>query len=132
MRFLCLTCKALLLAGMRVQKFSVISIAGYGLGSEMRLGKTFSINPEISGNYLYLGTWDYTNILGKLNLNLNIRLGKYVAIFGGPSFNSYYSDQPVRIIGYKPPVPPSSDFSGFEFGGRGHRWIGWNVGISFF
>ncbi len=62
---------------------------GYGLGSEMRLGKTFSINPEISANYLYLGSWDYLNLLNKFNLNLNVKLGKYVSIFGGPSINVY-------------------------------------------
>lgn len=105
---------------------------GYGLGSEMYLGKTFSVNPEISSNYLYLGTWDYLNLLNKFNLNLNIRLSKYVSIFGGPSFNVYYSQQPVSIVGYKPPMSPSSGFSDFEFGGRVNGWVGWNAGISFF
>jgi hypothetical protein len=105
---------------------------GYGLGSEMRLGKTFSINPEVSANYLYLGSWDYLNLLNKFNLNLNIRLGKYVSIFGGPSFNVYYSQQPVSIVGYKPPMPPSSGFKDFDFGGRVNGWIGWNAGINLF
>ncbi len=105
---------------------------GYGLGSEMRLGKTFSINPEISANYLYLGSWDYLNLLNKFNLNLNVKLGKYVSIFGGPSINAYHSQQPVNIIGYKPPMPPSSGFRDFDFGNRVNGWIGWNAGINFF
>lgn len=104
---------------------------GYGLGSEMRLGKTFSVNPEISGNYLYLGSWDYLNLLSKFNLNLNVKLGKYVALFGGPSFNVYYSQQPVNIIDYKPPMPPPG-FNDFNFGTGVNGWVGWNVGISFF
>ncbi len=104
---------------------------GYGLGSEMRLGKTFSINPEISCNYLYLGSWDYLNLLSKFNLNLNVKLGKYVEIFGGPSFNVYYSQQPIDINGYKPPTPPSG-FNDFNFGTGVNGWVGWNVGISFF
>jgi hypothetical protein len=104
---------------------------GYGLGSEMYLGKTFSINPEISGNYLYLGSWDYWNILSKFNLNLNIRLGKYVSIFGGPSFNVYYTDQHIPIHGYKPPLPPAG-FNDFNMGTGVNGWIGWNVGINLF
>jgi hypothetical protein len=105
---------------------------GYGLGSEMRIGKIFSINPEVSANYLYLGSWDYLNLLNKFNLNLNLRLGKYISIFGGPSFNVYYSQQPVSITGYKPPMPPSSGFRDFNFGGRTSGWIGWSAGINLF
>jgi hypothetical protein len=104
---------------------------GYGLGTEIRLGKTFSINPEIGSQYLYLGSWDYLNLLSKFQLNLNLKLGKYVSLFAGPTFNVYYSQQPVNIIGYKPPTPPSG-FNDFNFGNRVNGWIGWNAGINFF
>ncbi|MGC4102681.1 MAG: STN domain-containing protein [Ferruginibacter sp.] len=41
---------------------------GYGLGSERFLdkNKSLSLNPEITCQYLYLGSWDYTNLYNKL------------------------------------------------------------------
>ncbi|MGB8193084.1 MAG: STN and carboxypeptidase regulatory-like domain-containing protein, partial [Chitinophagaceae bacterium] len=88
---------------------------GYGLGSELRLGKTFSINPELTAQHLYLGSWDYANILSKAHLNLNIKLGKYVSLFAGPVFNAYYSKQNITIPGYRSPVPPS-DYRTYDLG----------------
>jgi hypothetical protein len=104
---------------------------GYGLGTEIKLNRTFSINPELASQYLYLGSWDYLNLLNKFRLNVDIKLGKYVSIFGGPVFNVYYSDQLVKIPGYKAPVPPSG-YNSFSFSDDVKGWIGWNAGINFF
>jgi hypothetical protein len=104
---------------------------GYGLGTELKLNRTFSINPEIASQYLYLGSWDYLNLLNKFRLNVDIKLGKYVSIFGGPVFNVYYSDQSIPVTGYKSPAPPSS-YHSFEFNNKVKGWVGWNVGINFF
>ncbi len=104
---------------------------GYGFGSEIRVGKTFSINPEVTSQYLYLGSWDYLNLLNKFHLNVNVKLGKYVSLFAGPSFSVYYSKQPVSIPGYKPPTPPSG-YNNFNLGNQVNGWIGWNAGINFF
>lgn len=104
---------------------------GYGLGCEAAIGKTFSINPELSAQYLYLGSWDYLNLLNKFQLNLNLKLGGYVSIFGGPAFNVYYTQQPGTIAGYKSPTPPSG-YNSFDFSSRVRGWIGWNAGINFF
>ena len=104
---------------------------GYGLGSERSIGKTFSINPELTSQYLYLGSWDYSNILNKFRLNLNVKLGKYVSIFGGPVMNVYYSQQTITLTGYKSPTPPSG-YHVYDFSNRVKGWIGWNAGINFF
>jgi hypothetical protein len=104
---------------------------GYGLGSEINLGRTFAINPEISCQYLYLGSWDYLNLLNKFRPNLTIKLGKYVSLFGGPVFNVYYTDQLQSITGYKSPTPPSN-YHSFDFSSKVKGWIGWNAGINFF
>jgi hypothetical protein len=104
---------------------------GYGLGSELSLGKTLSINPEISSQQLYLGSWDYLNLLNRFRLNVDIRLGKYISLFGGPSFNVYYSHQQNPIAGYKAPLPPSG-YHTFDFSNQVKGWIGWNAGINFF
>lgn len=103
---------------------------GYGLGREISLGKTFSINPELSAQYLYLGSFDYLNLLSKLHTNVNVKLGKYVSLFAGPSFNAYYSEQPINLSGYKSPTLP--DYKKFDVGNNLTGWIGWNVGINLF
>ncbi|MEI6945786.1 STN and carboxypeptidase regulatory-like domain-containing protein [Paraflavisolibacter sp. H34] len=107
---------------------------GYGLGTELGLARWLSLNPEISGNYLYLGAWDYANILGKGALNLNLKFGKYVSLFGGPVFNALYSNQPTALGGYRFPLPPANHRPldlGFGMS-NWTGWIGWNAGIHLF
>ena len=67
---------SILQAGINVSDSSKVYSFGYGLGSELSLNKrkTFSINPELGCQYLYLGSWDYTNILNRFNLNFNVKL----------------------------------------------------------
>lgn len=123
---------SILQAGMNVnKKDEKIYSFGYGLGSEFNFGRTFSINPEITAQHLYLGSWDYLNLLNKAHLNLNLKLGKYVSLFGGPVFNVYYSQQSPTITGYKSPTPPSG-YHTYNFSNRVKGWIGWNAGINFF
>jgi hypothetical protein len=70
--------------------------------------------------------------LNKTNLNINIKLTKFLSIFGGPSFNVYYSDQPSAIKDYKFNLPPQNykliDLNNNKLKG----WIGWNAGINIF
>jgi hypothetical protein len=121
----------ILQAGMNFSDSNEIFTFGYGLGTELRLGKTFSINPEVTAQHLYLGSWDYANILSKLKLNLNLKLGKYVSLFGGPVFNVYYTKQDVKFDGYRLSVPPSG-YRTYKFDDNVKGWLGWNAGISFF
>jgi len=106
---------------------------GYGLGSDIPLNKnkTFLLNPELSCQYLYLGSWSYTNIVNRLNLNIHVKLGKYIAIFAGPSYSVYISDQKSGISGYRFPVPPKG-YSTHNYGGDVTGWLGWNAGINIF
>ena len=93
--------------------------------------KTFSVNPELSAQYLYLGSWDFTNILNRFNLNANLKLGKYFSIFAGPAFNVFISDQTVGITGYRFPIPPSG-YNTIKFSNKVNGWFGWTAGINFF
>lgn len=104
--------------------------AGYGLGHEFSLGKRFSINPEYTAQYLYLGSESYTNFMNRLHLQFNVKFGKYFSIFAGPSFTMFYSDQPHQIAGYKFNIP-SSSYHTYDLWGQNLKgWIGWNVGIA--
>ena len=106
---------------------------GFGFGSELNLNKkkTLSLNPEATSQYLYLGSWDYANILNRLHLNLNVKLGKYVSLFAGPSFSVFVSDQDAKIPGYGFTIPPSG-YHVTSFGNNVTGWFGWNAGINFF
>jgi len=124
---------SILQAGVHLSDSSRLYAFGYGLGNELNLNKskTLSINPELSCQYLYLGSWDYMNLLNRFNLNLNVKLGKNVSLFAGPSFSVYISDQKAALKGYRFPIPPSG-YKVYSFGGNVTGWIGWNAGINFF
>lgn len=124
---------SILHAGLNASDSNKVYSFGYGLGSELSLNKkkTLSVTPELSSQYLYLGSWDYTNILNRFNLNFNVKLGKYVSFFGGPSFSIYMSDQNVGVNGYRFPTAPTG-YNTIKFSNKVTGWFGWNVGISFF
>jgi hypothetical protein len=105
---------------------------GYGLGTERPLGKTFSINPELSSQYIYQGSWDYTNLLNKLSLNINIHVGKYFSLFAGPSLNVFYSNQTTTIHGFQNGVAERYHKFSVPRIRNTNGWIGWNAGISVF
>lgn len=105
---------------------------GYGLGTERKITSWLTINPELSTQYMYLGSWDYTNLLSKLHLNLNIQPFKRFRIFAGPSLAVYYSDQELAIHGYRASALPAS-YHSFSTGlDKTRGWIGWNAGVAFF
>jgi hypothetical protein len=106
---------------------------GYGLGSEVPLNKrkNLSLNPELISQYLYLGSWDYTNILNKLYLNLNLKLNKYVSLFAGPCYAVYISDQYTGVVGYRFPIPSYGSKTN-SFSNNVSGWFGWDIGINLF
>lgn len=124
---------SILQAGVNAGSGNRVYSFGYGLGSELNLNKkkSLSLNPELSSEYLYLGSWDFVNILNKARLNLNVKLGKYISLFAGPSFAVYVSDQKAPIAGYRFPIPPSG-YKTIGFSDKVTGWFGWNVGINFF
>ena len=124
---------SILQAGVNLSDSNKVYSFGYGLGSELSLNKkkTLSINPELSCQYLYLGSWDYLNLLNRFNLNFNVKLGKYVSLFAGPSYSVYLTDQNGSFSGYLNPIPPSG-YNTTKFSDKVTGWFGWNAGINFF
>ncbi|MBC7901965.1 MAG: carboxypeptidase-like regulatory domain-containing protein [Gemmatimonadaceae bacterium] len=120
---------SILLGGLETGTSKEAYSFGYGIGKEIPIGKRFSINPEITAQHLYLGSWDYLNLLNKAHLNFNIKLTKWISVFGGPSYAVYYSKQPAAIPGYKFDVLPSKPY---DLGKNTNGWIGWNAGIHLF
>jgi hypothetical protein len=122
---------SILQAGFNFNDSAEVFTFGYGLGSEFRLGKNFSINPELTAQQLYLGSWDHANILSRARLNLTVHLGKYLSFFAGPVYNVYYSSQDIHVAGYKKGLPPSG-YTTHTFGSNVKGWLGWTAGINLF
>lgn len=104
---------------------------GYGIGHEIKVGKRFTVNPELTSQHLYLGNWHYDNILSKFQVLATVKLMPGIALFAGPSFASYYSDQPAAVKGYKFLVPDDNYHTFNLWNDNVTGWIGWTAGISF-
>lgn len=106
---------------------------GYGLGTEGRISNRFSLNPELTSQYLYLGDWEHLNLLNKFTLNLNFRISKGVSIYAGPSINIYYSNQDrAAKESYMHVVPPKGYAVAEIYNTLLTGWFGWNAGINIF
>lgn len=123
----------ILQAGLNTGVNQKIYLFGYGLGGELPLNKrkAFSINPELTSQFLYLGSFDYTNILNRFCLNFNVKLNKYISLFAGPSYSVFVSDQKTGIAGYRFPIP-SKRINTNSFSNNVSGWFGWSAGVNFF
>ena len=124
---------SILQVGVNINDSNKIYTFGYGLGSELPLNKkkTIAINPELSSQYLYLGSFNYNNILNRLNLNLTVKLGRYLSIYAGPTYSVYHSDQKIAFTGYRFPIP-AGGHNTRQFSNKVTGWLGWNAGIQLF
>ncbi len=123
---------SILMAGMHPEKDQKLYAFGYGLGTEQYLvrKKWLSLNPEISSQYLYRGSWDYLNLLNRAQLNIGFHIGKHFAIYGGPAYSVFVSDQKNPVDGYQFPLPQKGKT--YSYSDRVSGWLGWNVGIHIF
>jgi len=121
----------ILLVGVNAGNDDKIFSYGYGIGHEIKATNWLTVNPELTSQYLYLGNWNYTNQLSKFQLLATVKLMKRLALFGGPSFSVYYSDQPAAEKGYKFLVPGKSYHTYDLWNNNVTGWIGWTAGISF-
>ncbi|MBI1343575.1 MAG: hypothetical protein GC171_11630 [Terrimonas sp.] len=124
---------SILQAGMHTGNLNKAYAFGYGLGSEMPLNKKKNIafNPELISQYLYLGSWNYLNLLNRAQLQLHVKINKFISVYGGPSYNVFVSDQWAGIAGYRYPVPKSG-YGTHSYSNRVSGWWGWNAGINIF
>jgi hypothetical protein len=122
---------SMLIAGLNTGNNEKAYAFGYGIGTEIKFTNWSSINPELSSQYVYLGSFNDFNLLNKFQLDLHLNFGKHFSIFGGPSVNAYYSDQSVAVPGYKTFLPKENHHT-FKVTNKSTGWIGWNVGVSLF
>lgn len=121
----------ILMVGINAGSDDKIFSYGYGIGHEIKVSNRFTVNPELTTQYLYLGNWNYLNQLSKFQVLATVKLANNLAIFGGPSFSVYYSDQLEPVKGYKFLVPRDSYHTYDLWRNNVTGWIGWTAGISF-
>ncbi len=121
----------LLIAGVNYSDTAKIETIGIGFGHDFKFSNHLAIETEMITQYLHLGNWDYANILMRFQANLEIKLFKGFAIFGGPSYAYYNSDAPMGSSekGYKQNIVPAKHH---KFSGNNQGWWGWNVGVTLF
>ncbi|RWX01555.1 LA_2272 family surface repeat-containing protein [Flavobacterium cerinum] len=105
---------------------------GVGVGKNIPLGGRISINPEFTVHYLYLDKWQDTNLLLKFDAPITYRIFKRLAIFTGPSFNMYSSEQKdisLPNAAYKFIENRTERFHLYKNKNR-IGWIGWSFGIT--
>lgn len=104
---------------------------GIGYGSELPISKRFSINPELTGHAIYLGNWSEVNSMVRLQLNLNVHLGKYISLFAGPSYSGYWDNKQPKVEGYKTGILPAG-YKRTSYSANLSSWVGWNAGVTIF
>ena len=107
--------------------------AGIGIGSNIYLSKNkmAAFNPELRCLSLYRGSWDYSNFLSKLHLNMNVKIAKGIELYGGPSLSLLYSNQSKVFEGYGSGLPPAN-YKKYKINDRSNLWIGWSTGLNIF
>ena len=120
----------MLIAGMNKSNTESVTSGGYGFGHDFLFNKRFSASAELTSQALFLGLWDYPNILSKGQLNFQVRLRKGLALFAGPSYSVYRSDPNSKVMeGFKKNIAPSN---AHIQSANTKTWIGWNVGLTLF
>lgn len=122
----------IILGGTRIDSVDQAITMGYGIGSEFKITRWMWLNPELTSQVMYLGTWDHFNSLNRLQLNLNFRITKWFSIFGGAAYSVYHSSQSAQVEGFKLKLEPENHQS-FKIGNTPFTgWSGWTLGVNFF
>ena len=102
---------------------------GLGFGHDFIRSDKVSVAAELTAQCLYLGNWDYANILSRIQTHLQLQLVKGFTVFGGPAYSIYSSDAPSGSSGkgYKQKISPDK-YQNINHNTKG--WLGWNIGIT--
>ncbi|WP_146154447.1 peptidase associated/transthyretin-like domain-containing protein [Chitinophaga ginsengisoli] len=121
---------SLLVAGMTLGDRKAYSF-GYGIGHDFRLSPSTFITADVTSQYVYLGNWDATNTMVRLQAVWNRRLAKNITFFAGPTFTVYYSDK-LDVSDPEHEIKVPRHYSPFDFGAGVLGWFGWHIGLGFF
>ncbi|SFM97335.1 hypothetical protein SAMN05428949_1524 [Chitinophaga sp. YR627] len=121
---------SLLLAGMKLGPKKAYGL-GYGIGHPFPMSDRSEITTELTSQFLYVGNWNSTNSMVRLQTAWNYKLLKNITLFAGPSFTIYYSDK-LDVVDPKYDAKVPAHYSPFTLGGGVTAWFGWHIGVGFF
>jgi len=106
---------------------------GYGLGTQINMGKRFYSNLELSAQSLQpIDGWSSNlNLLANLDLNLGINLAKRFSINGGPVLNLFVDSANDDSFAFGDAVPSSVLYEETIDATHLKMWMGYRIGIRF-
>ncbi|HRI21744.1 MAG TPA: hypothetical protein PLA68_12360, partial [Panacibacter sp.] len=122
---------SILQAGYNFSNTNKVFSYGYGVGTTLKLSRSFAMQPELLARHLYTGDWNNSNILSSMHLNFQMQLGKGIALFVAPTINFYASNQTTGVNGYRYPVTPTG-FASKIYNDKLSSWVGFSAGIALF
>ncbi|SFE51352.1 hypothetical protein SAMN05518672_10755 [Chitinophaga sp. CF118] len=120
----------ILLAGANLNSDEKVFITGFGLGHIFRINRKMNFALEYLSETVYLGDWENTHSLNRLQSVFNFRLAKGITLFGGPAFSLNYAPSTITVPGYKASLP--GGYKAYNIGDKVTGWFGWHLGIGFF
>ena len=103
---------------------------GLGIGKEINFSSRFSLNMEALVYNLLVAHGRNLPLVERLQMVLNVRLRKGVALFAGPAISLANESKSLAPDGYKM-VLPRAGYHTFAVGNC-VSWIGWSAGINIF
>lgn len=133
----------ILALGLRPEKNTWMWSYGYGVGTELPLGKKSVFNIDLVCNQVNRITEGtrYLNLVNNLKLQAGYKLGEKTTIFAGPTFNVQVMNAPERELGNYEVAPYTfysytgndryNENEGEVIQTRVNMWAGVNAGIRF-
>lgn len=101
---------------------------GFGLGKQVKFNKGIAAALELSSNTVYVGDWDKSENVSRLQTLLELRLGQSLSLSAGPSLSLLHEKQLESKSGFKS-FPPRN-YGSFEVGKAAFAWMGWQAGLT--
>jgi len=118
---------AVLSAGIQPSDQLTYFAIGLGIGHDFVFNDRYTLSAEFSNHSLLSGKLKHGHNINRINALFDYRITPKFSLFGGPSFNFYYTadgaeDEEGQVTRHK---------FGLMDIGRNKGWIGWTVGLSF-
>ncbi|WP_051359770.1 FecR domain-containing protein [Adhaeribacter aquaticus] len=108
---------------------------GAGFGAEWRLTKWFHVNTDLMSYYVIDQNYKtfpdglfenyHLNLLNKFRLLGSLQLSNRLALFGGPTYNVFVTDNATNLVNHT--LHDRTNFNGTNV----QMWVGFNAGIRF-
>ena len=119
---------SIITVGTAVDQDSKAYSMGFGLGKQFRINSRLGFITELTSQTVYLGSWENSQTITRLQTALNLKLSKRLSLNAGPSYTLLPGKDIEAIPGYKT-FPPRT-YALFSMNDKLSSWLGWQAGIS--